>query len=60
MYTERSALVLQGTTLLSHCTTIGVLLGSGGNDDGHGPAGWAQPALSTRAYTDRRDNTVSP
>jgi hypothetical protein len=27
-----------------------------GNNDGHGPAGWSQPALSTRSDADRRDN----
>jgi hypothetical protein len=27
-----------------------------GNNDGHGPASWSQPALSTRSDTDRRDN----
>jgi hypothetical protein len=26
----------------------------------NGPAGWSQPALSTRSDTDRRDNPVSP
>src|SRR5271169_2610190 len=31
-----------------------------GSNDGHGPAGWSQPALSARSDTDRRDNPVSP
>src|SRR5260370_42669886 len=44
MYTERSPLALQSTTLLTVCTPIGVLL-TRGNNDGHGPAGWSRPAL---------------
>jgi hypothetical protein len=31
-----------------------------GNSDGHGPAGWSQPALSTRSNPDPHDNPVSP
>src|ERR1700722_11719468 len=60
MYTERSALAFQGTTLLTRCTPNSVLLAPTTTNDDLGPAGWSHPALSTRSDPNRRDNLVSP
>src|SRR5271156_6602788 len=52
-------LVHQSTTLLTCCIPNGVLLVVR-EQDGHGPAGWSEPALSTRWDPDRRENLVYP
>src|SRR6202022_2491430 len=60
MYTERSTLAFQSTTLLTGCTPSGVLL-----IRGETTMATAQPAgrsrrRSARSDPDRRDNPVSP
>jgi hypothetical protein len=60
MYTERSSPSISEYNTFDLMYTDRCGLSTRGSNDGHGPAGWSQPALSARSDTDRRDNPFHP